>query len=188
MTTMVKPLLGLRRQPGRLALAVMRMPRPLYRRGWGWMLGDDGSGVGIVREAAREVMRRADHGLSPGPLGNALFAATHARSSTELTGRLHSMREPMRWAALAPAVFDAAETDPGARQVIEHAAEALLGLTRTVSDAIHIDGPIVMAGGVLLNQPRLEAALRAIVQERCVRLEEAPVAGAVRLAERLVAP
>lgn len=33
-----KPLLGLRRRPGRLALAVMRIPRPLYRRGWGWML------------------------------------------------------------------------------------------------------------------------------------------------------
>lgn len=34
-----KPLLGLRQQPGRLALALMRVPRPLYRRGWGWMLG-----------------------------------------------------------------------------------------------------------------------------------------------------
>ena len=33
-----KPLLGIRRQPGRLVLAVMRTPRPLYRRGWGWML------------------------------------------------------------------------------------------------------------------------------------------------------
>ncbi len=34
-----KPLLGLRRRPGRLALAVFRMPLPLYRRGWGWLLG-----------------------------------------------------------------------------------------------------------------------------------------------------
>ena len=33
-----KPLFGLRRQPGRFALAVMRMPGPLLRRGWGWML------------------------------------------------------------------------------------------------------------------------------------------------------
>lgn len=33
-----RPLLGLRRQPGRLALAAMRVPRPLYHRGWGWML------------------------------------------------------------------------------------------------------------------------------------------------------
>src|SRR5829696_8472093 len=34
-----KPLLGVRREPGRLALAVFRLPLPLYRRGWGWLLG-----------------------------------------------------------------------------------------------------------------------------------------------------
>jgi len=34
-----RPLLGLRRQPGRLALFFMRIPRPLYDRGWGWLLG-----------------------------------------------------------------------------------------------------------------------------------------------------
>jgi deazaflavin-dependent oxidoreductase (nitroreductase family) len=34
-----KPFLGLRRQPGRLALAVFRTPLPLYRHGWGWLLG-----------------------------------------------------------------------------------------------------------------------------------------------------
>jgi deazaflavin-dependent oxidoreductase (nitroreductase family) len=34
------PLLGLRRRPGRLALAVFRLPLLLYRRGWGWLLGD----------------------------------------------------------------------------------------------------------------------------------------------------
>jgi deazaflavin-dependent oxidoreductase (nitroreductase family) len=33
-----KPLLGLRRQPGRFALALMRMPRPLYHHGWGRVL------------------------------------------------------------------------------------------------------------------------------------------------------
>lgn len=31
--------LGLRRAPGRLALAVFRMPLRLYRRGWGWLFG-----------------------------------------------------------------------------------------------------------------------------------------------------
>jgi deazaflavin-dependent oxidoreductase (nitroreductase family) len=34
-----RPLLGLRRQPGRLALAFMRLPRPLYHQGWGRLLG-----------------------------------------------------------------------------------------------------------------------------------------------------
>jgi deazaflavin-dependent oxidoreductase (nitroreductase family) len=34
-----RPLLGLRRQPGRLALALFRMPLRAYRHGAGWMLG-----------------------------------------------------------------------------------------------------------------------------------------------------
>jgi deazaflavin-dependent oxidoreductase (nitroreductase family) len=34
-----RPLLGLRRTPGRLALMVFRMPLRLYRHGWGWLLG-----------------------------------------------------------------------------------------------------------------------------------------------------
>jgi deazaflavin-dependent oxidoreductase (nitroreductase family) len=34
-----KPLLGLRRKPGRIALALFRLPLPLYRRGWGRLLG-----------------------------------------------------------------------------------------------------------------------------------------------------
>ena len=34
-----KPLLGLRRRPGRVALALFRLPLALYRRGWGRVLG-----------------------------------------------------------------------------------------------------------------------------------------------------
>jgi deazaflavin-dependent oxidoreductase (nitroreductase family) len=34
-----RPLLGLRRRPGRLALALMRMPLRAYRHGAGWMTG-----------------------------------------------------------------------------------------------------------------------------------------------------
>ena len=35
-----RPVLGLRQRPGRLALAVFRLPLFLYRRGWGRLLGD----------------------------------------------------------------------------------------------------------------------------------------------------
>ena len=35
----MRPLLGLRSRPGRLALWFMRLPRPLYRHGWGRLLG-----------------------------------------------------------------------------------------------------------------------------------------------------
>jgi deazaflavin-dependent oxidoreductase (nitroreductase family) len=34
-----RPLLGLRQRPGRVALWFMRLPQPLYHRGWGRLLG-----------------------------------------------------------------------------------------------------------------------------------------------------
>jgi hypothetical protein len=45
----------------------------------------------------------------------------------------------------------------------------------------------VLAGGLLLNEWRLEEAVRMnLPHVRCVRLEEPPVEGAVRLAEELL--
>ena len=38
-TQPARPLFGLRRRPGRLALAVFRLPLVLYRHGWGRLLG-----------------------------------------------------------------------------------------------------------------------------------------------------
>jgi hypothetical protein len=44
----------------------------------------------------------------------------------------------------------------------------------------------VLAGGLLLHQPRLEAAVRELVASRCIRLKEPPVEGAVRMAAELL--
>lgn len=58
-----RPLLGLRRTPGRLALAVFRVPLHLYRRGWGWLLGRTflmlihvGRNTGRLRETVAMVL------------------------------------------------------------------------------------------------------------------------------------
>ena len=105
------------------------------------------------------------------------------RSAGELTGRLHSFREPRRWAALAHVVFDTATTDTGAEAMIARAAGGLADLVERVRGALSIKGPVVLAGGLLLNHARLESAVRSRVGPATLRLEEPPVAGAVRLAE-----
>jgi N-acetylglucosamine kinase-like BadF-type ATPase len=160
--------------------------REAQRGGWGWMIGDDGGGAWVAREAAREVMRRADAGLPLGELGQSLLAACGASDSRGLTANLHAMREPMQWASAASAVFETAALDLGAMEVVVRAASALAGLVRDIQDSLGVDGPIVLAGGLLLNQPRLEAAVREQVSFPCVRLDEPPVEGAVRLAEELL--
>ncbi len=151
--------------------------------GWGWLIGDDGGGAWIAREAAREVMQRADSGRPLGELGSRLLAACRAGDTVQLLGKLNGLREPMEWAALANVVFEAAELDPGAQNLVLRGASALSDLARSVRASLGIDGPVVLAGGLLLNQPKLECAVREELGPLCIRLEEPPVAGAIRLAE-----
>jgi glucosamine kinase len=150
--------------------------------GWGWLVGDDGSGAWLAREAAREVMLRCDSGEPLGSLGEAVLGAVKARSATELLGRLSALNEPREWAALAGVVFETASSDAGAALLVERTASALADLVGLVRKQLSLVGPLVLAGGQLLNQPRLESAVRARLGA-ATRLQEAPVAGAVRLAE-----
>ena len=160
--------------------------RESQRGGWGWMLGDGGSGVWITREAAREVMARADDRRPVGPLGEALFATCDAHDAQELTARLHAMHEPMQWAAAASAVFATYDADAGSRDIVSRGADVLASLVRDLHQSLGVDGPVVLAGGLLLNYSKLESAVRDRVTMDCVRLAEPPVEGALRLAEKLL--
>ena len=66
------------------------------------------------------------------------------------------------------------------------AAAAADTLEQRVRATFAPGGPLVLAGGLLLNQPRLEMAVRDSVGLPCVRLELPPVEGAVRLAGELL--
>jgi hypothetical protein len=101
----------------------------------------------------------------------------------ELMGKLNALREPMEWAAMAHVVFETADADAGAQEVVLRAASALRDLANSVQQSLGIDGPVVLAGGLLLNQTKLECAVREALGSRSMRLEEPPVAGAVRLAQ-----
>jgi glucosamine kinase len=151
--------------------------------GWGWRLGDEGGGAWITREAAREVLRRAEAGRPLGALGERLLVISGARDRLQLMGKLNSLREPMGWASRAAAVFDTEDADAGAHEIVQSAASALSALVGSVRRALEIDGPVVLAGGLLMNLPTLESAVRERLGPTCIRLEEPPVAGAVRLAE-----
>ena len=157
--------------------------REAHAGGWGWQVGDDGGGAWMAREAAREVMRRADSGQPIGELGSRLLAACRAGDTAQLLGKLNGLREAMQWAVMANLVFDSADFDPGAQNIVLRGASALSDLAKSVRASLRIDGPVVMAGGLILNQPKLECAVREELGSQCIRLEEPPVAGAVRLAE-----
>ncbi|HEV2250842.1 MAG TPA: BadF/BadG/BcrA/BcrD ATPase family protein [Candidatus Limnocylindria bacterium] len=161
--------------------------REAQRGGWGWMIGDEGSGVWIAREAARLVMSRHETGHELGALGDAFLRASGAGDPRTMVLELHALQEAKQWAALATKVFDTAEADAGSREIISRAGVELARRAIEVQGTLGLKDPVVLAGGLLLNKPRLEEAVRkSLPHVRCVRLEEPPVEGAVRLAEDLL--
>jgi N-acetylglucosamine kinase-like BadF-type ATPase len=169
---------------GSVAYARTADGREWRRGGWGWMIGDEGSAVWIVREAARLVMARTDDGQEIGAAGDALLEACGAAEPRQLISRLHAMHEPMAWAAMAGVVFAATARDAGAREIVDRAAIELARLVAPLR--VLVEGPVVLAGGLLLHQPLLEDAVRREIGGGCLRLEEPPVEGAVRLADGLM--
>ena len=159
--------------------------REARRGGWGWMIGDEGGGVWITREAARLVMTRSQAGEGIGALGEALLAACAADGPEQMIASLHERSEPMEWAALAATVFDTEGVDRGSSEIIHRAATELARLVLPLGELCP-RGPLVLAGGLLLNQATLESELRALVPFECVRLQEPAVEGAIRLAEALL--
>ncbi|TCC27655.1 N-acetylglucosamine kinase [Kribbella speibonae] len=129
--------------------------------GHGWLLGDDGSGFWLGREAVRSVLQALDLREPLGLLGQAVVHAIlpdrdeHADAQREGYDALRddlvrtvNSRPPVLLAELAPAVMAAyAQDDEIARSLVKRAAELLTETAarlKTTSDK----GPMVLAGSV----------------------------------------
>ena len=91
--------------------------------GFGYLLGDEGSGYWITRAAVRALLDRRDRGVPLGALGETLLAAAGASHIDELQRMFYDFPHPRRWAGHAPLVLDA--DDPAARSITVEAAQAL---------------------------------------------------------------
>jgi glucosamine kinase len=154
--------------------------------GWGYLLGDEGSGYWIVRAAIRALLTRRFRGEPAGPLGACLLGAAGAGDLDELRAAFYRQPAPRFWAPLAPAVLDCA--DPEAASVTRAAAAALADLAVQLAGRLGAppDLPVVLAGGLMQHARLRAAALAAVTRVRpegeARILDVPPVIGAVRLA------
>jgi glucosamine kinase len=130
--------------------------------GWGFALGDDGSGALMGRAAARHALRAAD-GLEPG--------ATLAAAVLDVLGRdrdgptqWSATARPRDYAQFAPAVLAAADAGDAAALVI--VAEAVAGVAALVSRLLELGAPAVCVMGGLAPAltPKLPQALRQLIR------------------------
>ncbi|NWL31694.1 N-acetylglucosamine kinase [Paenarthrobacter nitroguajacolicus] len=176
---------------GSVAWGRNREGREARSGGYGYLLGDEGGGYSVVRDAVREALREYYAGLEPGTLVRALMAATANVDALQLMDSFYAKPEPDHWAGLAPLVLDlAAEGDPAALRIQAEAAHSLATLARQVMGELGLDLPLVMAGALLVNQSQLAAAVArkmSLEDPSLIRiLAQPPVHGAVELARQLV--
>jgi glucosamine kinase len=156
--------------------------------GWGYLLGDEGSGYWIVRAAIRALHRRRVSALPQGDLGACLLGAAGAPDLDALRAGFYRRPEPGNWARHAPAVLDC--PDPEVAGLVRQAAGDLAELAAQVAGQLEAaDVPVVLAGGLMTND-RLRAATVAAISaalpgSRVRVLREPPVAGAVHMAQAL---
>lgn len=160
--------------------------------GWGHMIGDEGSGYWIGREALAAVMRASD-GRGPATrLTSEILAHLKLDDESRLPRVVYDRELPrMTVAALGPIVQGAAvQGDAVATRILERAADELVLAARSVASRLEMRGDaftFFLAGGVFRVVPWLAEELPrrlAEVAPRCQVqiLHEEPAVGAVWLA------
>lgn len=161
--------------------------------GWGYLLGDEGSGYWVTYAAVRHALAALDRGAPPDRLTEQLVICCGLKRADELLGAFYASPNRRQWADRARLVFRLAEEGDGpSQQIVGEAADALAELAVVVAGRLGLKGPVVMAGGLMANQPKLRSQVRALLTQEDITdvrlLEGEPVAGAVRLAEELLEP
>jgi glucosamine kinase len=157
--------------------------------GYGWQMGDEGSGYAIGRASLGAVSRAVDGRSPQTALSDRLLKATRSTDFDSLV-RWAAGASPAEVAALAPHVLAvAAEGDPLAQGIADYAARELSQLAICLVPRMDLSPPVRVAitGGLLSpDQPLRRALLAKLAEESVFAPTAAPVdsvAGALLLAE-----
>jgi N-acetylglucosamine kinase-like BadF-type ATPase len=177
---------------GSIAYGRNRRDEAARAGGWGYVLGDEGSGYWIGRHALRAVVRQADGRGRTTALTPLVFAHFGVRKADELVHAVYDRQlRPSAIAAVAHAVQEAATAeDELAKEILAVGARELAACARSVVSQLAMRDEtvgIVLAGGILHAVPRLvtevEGHLRQVApHSRLLRLEREPAHGAVAIA------
>ena len=181
---------------GSVAFARGADGRTALRGGWGYLLGDEGSGFAIGRAALQHTLEVLQASAPGTALSDAVLDALKVKSVRELTAAIYKNSDPRATiAAIAPLVAGVAERgDATARAVLSACAGSLAELVRRAAAAVDLDeGPfsLAAAGGVFTGVKQLQDELVAELKRlglKCeLQLVDNPLRGCVRLAAPEVA-
>jgi len=149
--------------------------------GWGFPIGDEGSGAWLGLQAVRYAQAAMEGRAPAGALALHVWATCGADRDTLLDWCRHAGQ--FEYAQLAPAVFAAEDADARARALLAGAVAELEALALALDPAGAL--PLAVSGSVGRRlAPRFSPTLRS----RCVELAQGADAGALTLIRRALQP
>lgn len=165
---------------GSIAYGRNRDGRAARAGGWGYLLGDEGSGFWLGRQALRAVVRSSDGRGPHTRLTPRVLAHYGVARPQDLVREVYDGRfQPSTVAAIASEVNAAAEEgDEIALRLIDTGARELSLAARSVCDQLALThGPVVLAGGMFRAVPRLRQRVVSHLTGRWPGMLVSPLTG-----------
>ena len=148
--------------------------------GWGFGIGDEGSGAWLGQAAMRQAQAAQDGRIVAGTLAQAVWQRCGAERIALIDWCARAGQA--EYAQLAPLVFDCAASDPAAERLLQDATSALVDIVRALDPPGQL--PVCVMGSIArLLQVRFPEALKA----RCVAPQGDAMDGALLLIRRQAA-
>lgn len=164
--------------------------------GFGYLLGDEGSGFSLGAAGIKHLLRVYDERAKRDTLAGAIEAQLQVSSAPEVIAQLYGSRHPVAAVASAGAVVIdlAGSGERSATKIVQTAALELSELAKSVIRRAGLNAssvPIAFSGGVLAGNSILSYLLETRLLNDfpsmpVVKTGNAPVHGALLLAERLL--
>lgn len=164
--------------------------------GWGHLLGDEGSATWIAIKALKSALMMWDGRLPNGELRNILSKQLGVEDIAEVVPELYRGRISVsQIAGLSKSVFDLADDDHAARQIVLRAGRELGKLVVAVVRSLAVENDtanVALVGGVFsdkTNKKKLLGPLKDEITRVCPNVkftnpELEPVLGAISMAKK----
>ncbi|MFN8442722.1 MAG: BadF/BadG/BcrA/BcrD ATPase family protein [Caldilineaceae bacterium] len=163
--------------------------------GWGYLLGDQGSGFSIGLAALQAVMAAHDGRGAPTLLTQMILRHCNLESPLELVRWIYRERVPTSEIAFLTRFVDAAaeQGDCIAQTILYQAADQLVHSVQTLVKKLGFESeiPCAVAGGVITNNLQISRSFDQAIARQGITLQpitvvHEPAQGAIRIALRLL--
>lgn len=163
--------------------------------GYGYLLGDDGSGFAMGSAAVKLLLRAFDERAPRDEFVTRLEQALEVRTAVDVIARVYSESHPVAFcASLAPLVLESAnEGERSANKIVQSAALELAEMAKSLVKRAGLadsGAPLVLAGSLLSSNSLLTFLLETRLKNDLPQMpiykgEAQPYVGALAAAQRL---